>query len=235
MRYKTRTFFGITISAALLTTAAAAAEFQPLEEVRTSAREFATRQIAGVDKNSVVEIGHLDSRLGLPHCNRPLDAELLGQQRSSPNITVTIKCQSERPWSVHVPVKISSFADIFVAARPLPKGVAIQLSDLRQERRETSPLRNGYFENAETVVGRIPKRSLPMGAAVTPGDLELSRIIQRGNKVTIIANSGSISVRMPGKALDDAAAGELIKVENIASKRVIEAVVLRPGVVEVQM
>lgn len=234
MGYKSL-IFGIGIIATLLTTAAVADEFHPLEDVRKRAGEFATRQIPGVDKSSVVESGHLDPRLRLPRCQRPLDAELLGQQRNSANVTVTIKCQGNKPWSIHVPVKISTFADIFVTARPLPRGVAIEPSDLRQERRETSLLSNGYFEHAETVVGRMPKRSLPKGAAVTPSDLELSRVIQRGHKVTIIASSGSITVRMPGKALDDAAAGELIKVENSSSKRVVEAVVLRPGIVEVQM
>lgn len=225
----------IAITTLLASVGVAAGEIHPLEEIRKSAGEFAAKKIGGSDKNSVIEIGYLDPRLRLPRCNRPLGAELLGQQRNNSNITVTIKCQGEKPWRVHVPIKISTFADIFVAAQPLPRGVAIQLSDLRQERRETSQLRNGYFENAETVVGRMPKRSLPKGAAVTPSDLELSRIIQRGNKVTILASSGNITVRMPGKALDDASAGELIKVENLSSKRVIEAVALRPGIVEVQM
>jgi flagella basal body P-ring formation protein FlgA len=235
MREKTYTFMIYLIIALLTTTQVAASEFHSLEEIRKSAAEFATRQIGGSDKNTVVESGHLDPRLHLPRCNRPLDATLLGQQRNSPNITVTIKCQGESPWTVHVPVRTSTFAEVFIANRLLPRGVAIQLADLRQERREVGQLSHGYFENAETVVGRMPKRSLPKGAVVSPNDLELNRVIQRGAKVTIIASSGGITVRMPGKALDDAAEGDLIKVENLSSKRIVEAVVLRPGVVEVQM
>lgn len=233
MRFRTYTF--IIALGALLTTSAAALEFQPLEDIRQSAAAFAATAVSAAEGESVVEIGALDPRLRLARCNRPLDAELLGQQRNSPNITVTVKCQGDKPWSVHVPVRSSTFATIYVAARPLPRGVAIQAADLLQERRETSQLRNGYFSAAERVLGRIPKRPLPKGAALTPGDLEQSRIIQRGNRVTIIASSGTVSVQMPGKALDDAAEGESIKVENLSSRRIIEATALRPGVVEVPM
>lgn len=230
-----RTYRFIITLGALLASSAAALEFQPLEEIRQSAATFAARSVSATEGERVVEIGNLDPRLRLTRCNRPLDAELLGQQRNSPNITVTVKCHGDKPWSVHVPVRSSTFAAIYVAARPLPRGVAIQPSDLLQERRETSQLRNGYFAAAERVLGRIPKRSLPQGAAITPGDLEQNRIIQRGHRVTIIASSGAISVQMPGKALDDAAEGESVKVENLSSRRVIEATALRPGVVEVPM
>ncbi len=235
MEYEIRTFI-ITLATILLTTTGAiAGEFHSLDDIRKNAAEFASRQLATSDKNSTVEVGYLDPRLHLPRCDRPLSVEQLGQQRNSTNITVTIKCQGEKPWSVHVPVKIFTFADIFIVTRTLARGVVIQLSDLRQEKRETSQLRNGYFERAEDIVGRIPKHSLAKGATVSPSDLEQNRIIHRGNKVTIIARNKNITVKMPGKALDDAIEGALIKVENLSSKRVIEAVALRPGIVEVQM
>ncbi len=236
MGYKQHTFIVSCIFNLLtLATEVEAGDFQSLDEIRKTAGAFAAQQINGSAQHHRIETGYLDSRLHLPRCNRPLEVELLGQQRNTPNITVTIKCQGAKPWSVHVPVKVSIFAQIFVTNRPLPRGLAIQRTDLRQEQRDTSMLRNGYFENAEAVVGRIPKRSLPQGMAIAPSDLDLNRIIQRGSKVTIFASRGGISVNMPGKALADAAEGEVIKVENLSSKRVIEAVALRPGVVEVQM
>ncbi len=225
----------IFVTTMLYVADAVAGDFHPLDDIRKSAKEFATKQIATVEKNSVIGVGYLDTRLHLPLCNRPLSTEQLGQHRNSANITVTVKCQSEKPWSVHVPVKISTFSNVFIAARPLVTGAVIQLSDIQYEKRETSQLRNGYYENVEEIVGRRPKRSLVKGATISPKDLEQNKIIQRGNKVTIIARNNNITVKMPGKALDDAVEGGIIKVENLSSKRVIEAVALRPGIVEVQM
>lgn len=232
MRYKTDIFIASIMAMACST---AAAEFHPLVEIRKSAEVFAKEQVATPNPSSTIEVGYLDPRLRLPLCGQPLSAERLGQQRGNPNMTVTIKCGGEKPWSVHVPVKISLFATISIVSRPLPRGATIQPSDLRYEKREISQLRNGYFENSEDLVGRVLKRSLMKEAAISPGDLEQNRIIKRGSSVTIIAHNNNITVKMPGRALDDAVEGALVKVENSSSKRIVEAVALRPGVVEVQM
>lgn len=212
-----------------------ATELQSLDEIRGRAVEFATQQrdISGGER--VVEAGMLDPRLRLSRCTYPLSAEPLGQQRNGANITVTVKCQGEKPWSVHVPVRISTYVAITIAAEPLPRGVAIPLTSLRQERRDINQLNHGHFAAPELVAGRIPRRALPTGAVVTPGDLELERVILRGSKVAITATANGITVQMPGKALDDAAAGESLRVENLSSKRVVEATAVRAGVVEIPM
>ena len=233
MRDKTNTFI-ISLIAIVSIGALSASELQPLEDIRKAAETFATNRTS-TDKDRVIEVGYLDPRLRLPLCNQPLATDQLGQQFNTPNITVTIKCNSPNPWSIHIPIKISVFSAVSTISRPLPRGTAIQLSDLQLERRETSQLRNGYFESTDSIVGRVLKRSLPKGAVITPSNLEQNRIITRGSKVTIIARNNSITVKMSGKALDDAIEGGIVKVENLSSKRIIEAVALRPSVVEVQM
>ncbi len=233
MRDKTNTLvIGLMVIVSVGTTSAT--ELQPLEDIRKAAETFALNR-ASADQDRVIEVGHLDPRLRLPRCSQPLTTEQLGQQLNNPNITVTIKCDSPKPWSIHIPVRTSVFSTISTISRPLPRGATIQLSDLHMERRETSQLRNGYFENTDNIVGRVLKRSLPKGIAITPNDLEQNRIITRGSKVTIVARNNNITVKMPGKALEDATLGAIVKVENLSSKRIIEAIAARPGIVEVQM
>jgi flagella basal body P-ring formation protein FlgA len=60
-------------------------------------------------------------------------------------------------------------------------------------------------------------------------------LIRRGEKVSIIASTGTVTVRMEGKALEAGARGDVITVLNLSSKQKVEARVLAPGKVQVQM
>jgi flagella basal body P-ring formation protein FlgA len=74
-----------------------------------------------------------------------------------------------------------------------------------------------------------------MGTALTPRSLKQQKIVQRGEQVILVAQAGSMEVRMNGMAMEDATLGDKIKVKNSSSNRVVEGVVQAPGVVQVTM
>jgi flagella basal body P-ring formation protein FlgA len=85
------------------------------------------------------------------------------------------------------------------------------------------------------VVGQQLRYSLAMGTALTPRSLKQQKIVQRGEQVILVAQAGSMEVRMNGMAMEDATLGDKIKVKNSSSNRVVEGVVQAPGVVQVTM
>ncbi len=235
MKFQPINFFAGMLLILTSTLSAADTGFHPLEEIRQTAKQFALNQHLGDDTDTSVEVGYLDTRLRLRKCDQPLTAEPLSHRRQSTNFTVTVKCRGVKPWTVYVPIKMLSYIKVQVANRPLARGIAVQASDLVTEKREVSRLRSGYFVHAGKLVGRIPKRSIAKGAAISPNDLATHKVIKRGGKVSILAEVQGIAVRMPGKALTDGGQGEMIKVENLSSKRIIDAVAIRPGIVQVPM
>jgi flagella basal body P-ring formation protein FlgA len=61
------------------------------------------------------------------------------------------------------------------------------------------------------------------------------RLVQAGQHVILLATTPQLQVRMKGKALADGTRGDIIKVRNLRSKRVVEGVVTHAGIVEVSM
>jgi flagella basal body P-ring formation protein FlgA len=51
--------------------------------------------------------------------------------------------------------------------------------------------------------------------------------------VALVAGGGGFEVRMAGRALADAGTGEVVRVENLSSRRVLSGVVAAPGEVRV--
>ena len=64
------------------------------------------------------------------------------------------------------------------------------------------------------------------------GQNEVSR---GGDKVVIGGSNGSVSVKMPGEAMEDGAVGAQIRVRNTRSNREIKARVSAAGQVRVDM
>lgn len=83
------------------------------------------------------------------------------------------------------------------------------------------------------LVGMTPKRGIPVNQPVRIRDLQTPRIVDKGSLVTITLETGSLSLSAQGKALQEGGKGDVIRVVNTSSNRVVEAVVSGPGRVAV--
>ena len=224
------------IGASLIAPSHASNSYHSLEEIREAAKQLVTNDVSEQKGyRTEIKVGHLDSRLRLKQCDQPLSAHRLQNGRHSGNTTVSVRCNGVKPWTIHVPVSVKSYAEVVVANQPLARQTPVKATDVRMEEREISSLKSGYFRHIEDVVGRHPKRTLVSGSILNPYDIEANKIIRRGNKVVIVAEVSGVAVRMRGKALKDAGQGEVLTVENLSSRRKIEVIAVSPGIVKVPM
>ncbi len=209
---------------------------QPTEILRQTAMSFLQAQTAKrADQEVEISIGRIDRRLKLATCEKTPAAFLAAGAKLQGKLTVGLRCAGPKPWTVYVPAQIKIFAEVVAATQPLLRGRKISTADIMFVRQELSQLRNGYFIKKDAVIGKVLTQNLAAGNAITPKQVKAPVLVRRGEKVTIVAAIGTLKVRGKGKALEDAALGELISVRNSQSKRIIQGVVTRPGVVNVQM
>ena len=83
------------------------------------------------------------------------------------------------------------------------------------------------------LAGRLTRRPLPEGTAVTADALDAALLIHRGQSVILAARAGGLEVRAPGRALADAAAEQRVRVQNLNSLKIVEGVADTEGVVRV--
>jgi flagella basal body P-ring formation protein FlgA len=65
--------------------------------------------------------------------------------------------------------------------------------------------------------------------------LQAPKLVKRGQRVTVIAESGALSIRSAGKALSDGKSGDTIPVRAEGSHRVVDGVVVSQGVIKVTL
>lgn len=83
------------------------------------------------------------------------------------------------------------------------------------------------------LIGMTPKRGVSTNQPVRLRDLQSPRMVDKGSMVTITLTTQSMTLTTQGKALQDGGKGEVIRVVNTQSNRIVEATVAGPNVVAV--
>ena len=92
-----------------------------------------------------------------------------------------------------------------------------------------------YASRVPEITGRSLRKNLSQGEPITLNLIADMPIIERGKSVTIIVQSGGLTVKAKGEALEDGSLGDSVKVRNLASKTVLTAIVVAKDTVEVKM
>ena len=172
-------------------------------------------------------------RLNLPLCqnplkvNTPIGAKLLGHSN------FIINCISSQPWKSRIAAHIDGKISVLITRRPIPQRSLIQKEDLQFTTRLYSQLNHGYFVSANRLDNMETRRSIKTGQVISPNLVKAQKLVLRGQNITIIAQRGSLNLRVKGKALMDGQRGQTIKVKNLNSKKMIYARVISTGTVKV--
>lgn len=83
------------------------------------------------------------------------------------------------------------------------------------------------------VVGRRVRRPIGKNNTIKMDYLDAREVVRRGDTVIIVAEKGGLKVTTKGVAKDNGSSGEMIRVENISSGKVITGRVVESGVVKV--
>jgi flagella basal body P-ring formation protein FlgA len=204
--------------------------------IQKAAENFMMEKVQATNgREADVKAGHLDSRLRLGECDAPLETFQPDGGRTLGNTTVGVRCAGSKPWTLYVPVKVSIYESVVVAARPLQKGKQLEQQDLKLVDRDLAALRSGYYRSIHDVLGKQISRTVNMGVAITSLMVKDLKQVKRGQTINLIAKAGGLHVQMKGKALADGSTGERIQVRNLSTERVIEGIVSSATTVLVNM
>ena len=228
-----RTVQSILAGLLTLVPALATGADQALPEIRAAVQSFLEGRSAGTGDSIEITVGRLDRRLRLPDCPVELEPFPLDAGRNAGNLTIGVRCDATKRWTVYVPARVSVSRVIAVAARTLAQGSIIARTDVRFEARDIARYRHGYFIEAGGLVGMQLTRTTTEGNAFTPTGLARQAIVRRGTRVVLLGRIPGMEIRAAGEALADGARGERVRVRNLESQRVVEGVVVEPGLVKV--
>ncbi len=123
--------------------------------------------------------------------------------------------------------------DIPVLTHRMTPGEKITESDINWLRVPATRVSQNIIDDTQNLIGFTPRRSLRAGELIRANDVEPPRLVEKGDIVSITYVFANMNLSARGRALEDGALGETIKVLNQRSHRTIEVEVT--GINEAQI
>lgn len=120
-----------------------------------------------------------------------------------------------------------------VTTRLILQGERVQADDLRMSMTDVTFAKDGNLR-MEDIQGQTAARSLPVGSTVWASDLRREPAAKKGQIVKAMLGDDSFEISVNMMAEDSGFVGDLIKVKNLETQKVLSGLVTEKGVVKLQ-
>jgi flagella basal body P-ring formation protein FlgA len=130
-----------------------------------------------------------------------------------------------------VRTRIEVLQDVVTAARMLPSGTILVESDIRTVRRWIRRIHPHSLNSIEATSGKRLTIQVASGVEILATMLKEIPLVKKGKMVKIVFDNGPMQIVTVGLSEEDGVAGNIVRVKNITSNKIIYARVLSDSVV----
>jgi flagella basal body P-ring formation protein FlgA len=146
---------------------------------------------------------------------------------------LAVEVEGEEKTRMWVRAEIRVFGQVVVTSRPFAHYEAIVPEDVRLERRELSFLSTRAFTRIEEVAGQQASRAIAVNEILTPSVVEPPQVMRRGSTITLVYQTSGLKVEARGQAEEGGKVGDIIRVKNFSSGKVLAGQILDARTVQV--
>jgi flagella basal body P-ring formation protein FlgA len=116
-----------------------------------------------------------------------------------------------------------------VPTRPIASGEIIRVTDLQLMRIRIDRAGNMVVSDPDRLIGRTAKRMLAAQEPIQVAAVAPTILVPKNSIALARVQAGRILITMEGKALDDGAQGDSIRIVNPRSNKIVQGIVTGPG------
>ena len=199
--------------------------------LRQATEQFLRMQTAGLPGQVSIVLGQIDPRMNLAAC-AALEPFLPNGSRAWGKTTVGVRCNAPTPWTIYVSATVRVLADYIVTAAPLAQGQTVGQNDIAAMHGDIATLPPGIITDASQALGRAVLSSLSAGSPLRQDSLRSQQAVQQGQTVRLVSVGSGFRVSTEGKALNNAAEGQLVQARTPAGQ-VVSGIAKLGGILEV--
>lgn len=215
--------------AGLVLAPCAAAQQDPAA-VQASVRAFLERETHGLPGQVQISVGPFDARNQLPPCAAlapflPVGTRAWGQ------VNVGVRCDSPVTWTAYAQAQVKVFGDYLVAARPLRAAQIVGHADVDLRAGELTALPDNVLNDPTQAIGHHTRFAVAAGAPLRATMLRMPDAVRQGRDVQVVSVGTGFRVSAEGRALNNAAPGEAVRV-RMPNGQIVNGIARADGSVE---
>ena len=133
-----------------------------------------------------------------------------------------------------ITVRVELIKEVVVAKRPIGRYKPIGLEDVQVRPMNIANLSSNVVTDVDGVLGQRAKRHIYPKTVLRSDMIEFPPIIKRGDLVLIVAQKKGLRITAMGEAKKNGRRGEMIKVVNLDSKKILFAKVVDGDTVKIE-
>ena len=205
------------------------------QEVRTAVERFLAERLEG--RGWETSIRQLVVPQGIVLPRGPRDLEVIAPESwdgwGPVSLALVIRVNGAVERNISLRLLVEARTEMVVATRQLLGGTVPGPDDLQLQWREVAQAGGLHVRSVEDVVGKKLRTMVRSGAPVRSNQLEKVPVVKSGQLVTIVAENQGIRVTVTGRAKSSGGVGDLIRVENLLSRKEFPARIVDSATVEV--
>jgi len=204
---------------------------QAQESLTATLDHYLRIQTQGLPGQASYSIGQIDSRTELRPCNAfepflPTGSRLWGKS------TVGVRCLAPAAWTVYIPVQVKISGSYLIAARQVTAGQVLVAEDIVIRSGDLSSFPANIVTEQAQALGKTAKNRIAAGQPLRSDFLIAPWAVQQGQSVKLVSKGSGFSVSSEGKALNNAADGQVAQVRT-SSGQTLSGIARAGGMVEV--
>lgn len=191
---------------------------------------------------SMIPVGRIDVQLDDPRLSfhMPLDQpDAIGvdyielPQPSNRFRSIIIVGEGKDAQRVHVSGRAVGIVEVPTLIRWIRPGEIVTASDVGWIEAQYSPNAGDLITDDSDLIGMTPRRPVAVNRPLRQRDFHPPRLVEKGSLVTMVVRSPWMLLTARGRALDHGGRGDVIRVANTQSNRIVEGTVIGAGEVSV--
>ncbi|MFM7343786.1 MAG: flagellar basal body P-ring formation chaperone FlgA [Tagaea sp.] len=194
--------------------------------------------LEGVRATDEIDLGSRIVTISLP-LDAPTDIEVRHVQfdRAQGRFTATVVAGGAHQGAQRVTLhgRVFATARVPVLRRAVNAGEIVRANDVEFAHVREDAGRRDTITDPQRLIGQAARVRLREREPVRESDVRAPTLVTRNASVTIILQAGNLQLSAQGRATEDGARGDTIRVVNVQSNRTVEAVVVGSDTVAVQI
>lgn len=160
-----------------------------------------------------------------------LTVERLTVDRMSGRFTAALSVAGSH--KIQTSGRVTELVKVPVLADRLGPEDVIRAANLRWVTLRTDRLQGDIITDADTLIGMSPRRGLTPGTPLRANDVRPTIVVKKNSVVAMVYKTPYMTLSAQGRAIEDGAQGDTIRVINTATQRTVHAQVSGPGQVKI--
>jgi len=135
--------------------------------------------------------------------------------------------------TLYLRASVHPFEHVAVAVRDIKRGDPIQDGDFAMVRKDLAELSDGFFTDRAAIRGLIAARTISAGSAISLRCVDRPVVIKRGKIVTAEVAGRGFRVTAIVKAMDNGRVGDVVRLTNVDSRKILTGEVADENIVMV--